>query len=45
MVSQWLKASELEDDEKNVILSLSLEYMNIGLLVEVLDKFDTELNV
>ena len=45
MVTTWLKASELEDEDKNMILSLvGLEYMNIWVLVEVLDKVDTKIN-
>ena len=45
IVTLWLQASELDDEDKNVILSLvGLDHMKMGQLVDVLEKFDTEVN-
>ena len=45
IVTLWLKASELDDEDKNVLLSLvGLQHMKMAHLVEVLDMFDREVN-
>ena len=45
LLTMWLKASDLDDADKNVILSLvGLHHFDIRLLVAILDKFDTETN-
>ena len=44
-LSSWLKESELDDKSKDTLLTLvGIDNMNIGILVDILEMFDTQTN-